>query len=158
MTTLSTTVTDSLAYAFRDFNQRTKDLSEGLTHEQFWQKPFAYGNSFGHLVLHLSGNLNHYIGTHIAGTSYVRNRELEFTDSSRYLKEETLQRLDDATEMVVKTLEQQGSEGWSAPYSVEGVEFAQDRFSMFLAAAAHFHHHVGQMIYLVKEFSTEQAS
>jgi len=40
-------------------------------HQQFWQKPFAYGNSFGHLVLHLTGNLN-ITSSGDRGTGYVR--------------------------------------------------------------------------------------
>lgn len=27
-----------------------------LTDEQFWRNPYTYGNSVGHLVLHLTGN------------------------------------------------------------------------------------------------------
>ena len=33
-----------------------------VAEEQLWTKPFPFGNSIGHLVLHLTGNLNHYIG------------------------------------------------------------------------------------------------
>jgi len=32
-----------------------------LSNEQFWRKPYPYGNSVGHLVLHMTGNLNYYI-------------------------------------------------------------------------------------------------
>ena len=55
-------------------------------------KPFPFGNSFGHLVLHLTGNLNYYIGTQIAGTGYVRDRDREFTETQHLPKEEVLQR------------------------------------------------------------------
>ncbi len=51
-----------------------------IPEDQLWTKPFAFGNSIGHLVLHLTGNLNHYVGALVAGTGYVRDREHEFTD------------------------------------------------------------------------------
>jgi len=38
-----------------------------LSNEQFWPKPYPYGNSIGHLVLHLTGNLNYYIGARVGG-------------------------------------------------------------------------------------------
>ena len=52
-----------------------------LTHEQFWHNPFAYGNSAGHLILHLTGNLNYYIGARVRETGYIRNRDREFTET-----------------------------------------------------------------------------
>ena len=55
-------------------------LAEGLSDVQFWARPYPYGNSMGHLVLHLTGNLNFYIGREMAGTGYVRDREREFHD------------------------------------------------------------------------------
>ena len=57
---------------------RIRELAAPLSNEQFWQKPYPYGNSFGHLVLHLTGNLNYYIGAQIANTGYVRDRPREF--------------------------------------------------------------------------------
>ena len=51
-----------------------------IPEDQLWTKPFPFGNSVGHLVLHLTGNLNHYVGAMVAGTGYVRDREHEFTD------------------------------------------------------------------------------
>ncbi len=59
---------------------RVRELAAPLTSAQFWQKPFPFGNSFGHLVLHLTGNLNYYIGAQIAKTGYVRDRPREFND------------------------------------------------------------------------------
>lgn len=153
MNTLSDTLSTSLIYYFRDYGQRVHTLAADLSLEQFWQQPYTYGNSFGHLVLHLTGNLNHYIGAHIAGTDYIRNRELEFNDTAQHPKELTLKKLDQAIDIVISTLEMQDSNSWSEAYEVDGVEFINNRLSMFLNASAHFHHHIGQMIYITKEFS-----
>ena len=43
------------------------EAARSVTAEQLWIKPFPFGNSIGHLVLHLTGNLNHYIGALVAG-------------------------------------------------------------------------------------------
>ena len=67
------------ARRFEELGEKVGELAGPLSDEQFWTKPFAFGNSFGHLVLHLTGNLNYYIGTEIAGTGYVRDRDREFS-------------------------------------------------------------------------------
>ncbi|HYY58821.1 MAG TPA: DinB family protein [Pyrinomonadaceae bacterium] len=154
MDRLSNTVADGFIHSYRDFARRVRALSEKLSDEQFWTKPYPYGNSFGHLTLHITGNLNYYIGAQIANTGYVRDRESEFTEESRPSKDEVLGRLYEAVELVVATLEAQTAEDWSKQYeAAEAADFVKDRFSIFLRCAAHFHHHVGQMIYLEKELS-----
>jgi hypothetical protein len=125
-----------------------RELASPLTEEQFWLKPFPFGNSFGHLVLHLTGKLNYYIGAQIAGTGYIRDREREFTEPRRLPKADVLQRFDEAIEMVLRTVRAQSAEDWSAPYSAVGAGDAGSRFHMVLKCAAHVDHHVGQMIYL----------
>ena len=154
MDKLSNTVASGFIHAYRDFARRVHALSEKLSEEQFWTKPYPYGNSFGHLTLHVIGNLNYYIGTKIADTGYVRDREREFTEAAPPSKEEVLRRLDEALDLVAATLETQTAETWSKEYEAEGAaDVVKDRFGIFLRCATHFHHHVGQMIYLEKEFS-----
>jgi hypothetical protein len=103
-------------------------------------------------VLHLTGNLNYYIGAQIAGTGYVRNREREFTDIKPPAKEDTIKRLEDTAEMVVQTIRGQSAEDWSAAYQGMGAE-AKNRLEMVLQCASHMQHHIGQMIYLTYQLS-----
>jgi len=133
---------------------RVRELAAPLTNEQFWQKPFPYGNSFGHLVLHLTGNLNYYIGAQIAQTGYVRDRPREFNDPNPSSREEALKRFDDAVAMVVKTVRAQLSEDSSREYSGAGTN-AANRLDMIMQCAAHMQHHIGQMIYLNHEFQRQ---
>lgn len=56
--------------------------------------------------------------------------------------------------MVVTSLKKQTDANWSQAYEVTGVEENENRFSIYLRIAAHFHHHIGQMIYLVKAQQT----
>src|SRR5260370_38111611 len=51
-----------------------------LTQEQFWHNAFGYGNSAGHLILHLTGNLNYYIEARIAETGYIGNADGELKE------------------------------------------------------------------------------
>ena len=144
--TLSTVLTDRYAQNAA----RVRELGAPLTNAEFWQKPFPYGNSFGHLVLHLTGNLNYYIGTQIAKTGYVRDRPREFNDPNPPSNEEALKRFDDAVAMVQQTIRAQSAEDWSAEYSGVGAT-ARSRLDMVVQCAAHVQHHIGQMIYLSYE-------
>jgi len=127
-----------------------RELAAPLANAEFWRKPYPYGNSFGHLVLHLSGNLNYYIGAQIAKTGYDRDRPREFNDANPPSKQEALKRFDEAVTMVVATICAQSAEDWSCPYSAIGAN-AQIRLDMVLQCATHMQHHIGQMIYLVYE-------
>jgi DinB superfamily len=144
---LKETVASSLAARYTKLAGVVRELAAPLSDEQFWAKPFSFGNSFGHLVLHLTGNLNYYIGAQIASTGYVRDRPREFTEAARPSKEEVLKKFDEAVEMVVRTIRSQRAEDWPAAYSAVGAD-AQDRFGIVLACATHLHHHIGQMMYL----------
>jgi hypothetical protein len=144
---LHSTVSSVLSERYSQNAARVRELAAPLTNAQFWQKPFPYGNSFGHLVLHLTGNLNYYIGAQIAQTGYVRDRPREFNDPKPPSKDEALQRFNDAVEMVLKTIHAQSPEDWSAKYSGLGAD-ATNRLAMVVQCAAHMQHHIGQMIYL----------
>lgn len=147
MSDLGPTLSSVLADRYLQNAARVHELAAPLADKRFWQKPFPFGNSFGHLVLHLTGNLNYYIGARIAETGYVRDRPREFSDPNPPSKEEALRRFDDAVEMVVCTIQNQSSEEWSAEYSGAGAT-AQNRLDMIVQCAAHMQHHIGQMIYL----------
>jgi uncharacterized damage-inducible protein DinB len=151
MSDLQSTLSSALADRYFQNAARVHELAVPLTDKQFWQKPFPYGNSFGHLVLHLTGNLNYYIGAQIAETGYVRDRPREFNDPNPPSKEEALKRFDNAVAMVVRTIQSQSSQEWSAKYSGTGAN-ARNRLEMIVQCAAHMQHHVGQMIYLGQQW------
>src|SRR5579863_531588 len=154
MSDLYSTLTSVLIDRFTANATRVHELASLLTNSQFWQKPYPYGNSFGHLVLHLTGNLNYYIGAQMAKTGYVRDRPREFNDPNPPSKEEALKRFDDAVSMVVQAIRAQSTEDWPAAYSGVGAD-ATDRLSMVIQCAAHMQHHIGQMIYLRYELGYE---
>ena len=155
---LSETIGAGFIRRYEELGARVRELAEPLTDAQFWTKPFAFGNSFGHLVLHLTGNLNYYIGAEIAGTGYVRDRDLEFTDAARPAKAEVMKRFNDAVAMVARAARAQSEEDWGKSYTAMREEDAANRFNIFLRCATHLHLHVGQMIYLQYALLRERTS
>ncbi|MGH9715218.1 MAG: DinB family protein [Candidatus Acidiferrales bacterium] len=153
MPELSSVVTETLASYYEEVRDQVHKLVAPLSTEQLWRNPYGYGNSVGHLLLHITGNLNHYIGARIGGTGYVRNRPLEFADTSHRPKEEALSAFDRAIDMVVATIRKQSHADWVAPYSDPTSPHDSNRFSVIQRMAAHASHHAGQMIYLAKELA-----
>ncbi len=154
MPDLHSTLSSVLADHYTANAARVRELAEPLTNAQFWQKPFSFGNSFGHLVLHLTGNLNYYIGAQIAKTGYVRDRPRELNYPNPPPKDEALKRFDDAVAMVLQTIRMQSPKDWSAEYSGAGAD-AKNRLAMVMQCAAHMQHHIGQMIYLSYELQRQ---
>jgi DinB superfamily len=154
---LHSTVLSVLTDRYSANAARVRELAAPLANAEFWQKPCAFGNSFGHLVLHLTGNLNYYVGAQIAKTGYVRDRPREFNDPSPPPKDDALSHFDAAVEMVLKTIGAQSPEDWSAEYSGVGTD-AKTRLDIVVICAAHMQHHIGQMIYLKYEWERQAQS
>lgn len=158
MADLAFSIGMSLSRYYQSRAEKIRALVGPLSDDQIWMRPYPYGNSIGHLLLHLTGNLSYYIGTEIANSGYVRNRPLEFTDQSRKAKEELLKNFEAAMVMLQETLAKQSAADWTAGYTAKGMEYAGDRFTAFLGCAGHIDHHVGQIIYLCKEIERQAAA
>jgi uncharacterized damage-inducible protein DinB len=136
---------------------RVEKAVRSIPREKVYDKPFRFGNSIGHLVLHLTGNLNHYIGAGIAKTGYVRDRPKEFTDPNPPTPEEALARFREAVAMVIKTIRSLDEAGWLAPNEKKEHPITT-HFGLVLVCISHINNHIGQMAYLVKQLgcSTEE--
>lgn len=144
MTTLAKT---ALIEALEKMRNEVRELAEPLSEAQFWTKAIEPGNSVGHLVLHLTGNLNHFVGAQLGGTGYVRDREREFTETQAPSKPEALQKLDEAVATFRRVVSGLSVEQLAAPHP-------DGRFGLVMNALtyllAHFALHRGQMSYIVR--------
>jgi uncharacterized damage-inducible protein DinB len=153
MPELNSTLTTALAARYQKLAAALHDQAAPLTDDEFWTNPFPFGNSVGHLVLHLTGNLSYYIGAEIAQTGYIRDRPQEFSIATHSAKQEVLNKFDEAIKIVLNTINHQSEEDWSKAYAAKGTD-ACNRLEIVLICATHLHHHIGQMMYLV--FQSQQ--
>jgi len=158
MSELTAAVAGGLAEYYEHVREQLHKWVDPLSQEEFWRNPYPYGNSVGHLVLHLTGNLNYYVGARIAETGYVRNRDREFTETEKLAKEQVLKEFDRTIAMVVATIRRQAKEDWTADYSAEREPEAKNRFTALLRCAGHAYHHVGQIIYLSRELGRQSGT
>jgi len=137
----------ALIEALEKMRADVRELAGPLSEGQFWAKPIEPGNSVGHLVLHLAGNLNHFVGAQLGATGYVRDREREFTETKVPSKTEALGKLDDAVATFRRVVGGLSAEQLAAPHP-------EARFGLVMNALvhllAHFALHRGQMSYIVR--------
>src|ERR1700751_1776867 len=128
MSKLSDALSAALSHEFRARAADLHQWADPLSDDRFWQKPFSH-----------------------AGSGYVRDRDLEFTESRRPSKGEVLRKFDEAIALVLTTLDRQSDSNWTLPYSAERQPDATNRIAAFLRCVVHLDHHVGQIIYLSRE-------
>jgi uncharacterized damage-inducible protein DinB len=150
MPSLNATIADELVRYLEHLTGRVERAVRSVPREKVYFKPFPYGNSIGHLFLHITGNLNHYIGAGIAKTGYVRDRPKEFNDSNPPSPDDALARFRDAVAMVAKTIHSLDEAGWQAPNEKQEHPIST-HFGLILVCVSHINNHIGQMAYLVKQ-------
>ena len=124
-----------------------RQLAEPLTEKQLWSKPVDPGNSIGHLILHLTGNLNHFVGAQLGGSGYVRDREREFTEAKPPTKAVLLAELDKAVAVFRRVVEKLDAARLSAPHP--DAHFGSVMKAL-MRLVAHFALHRGQMSYIIR--------
>jgi uncharacterized damage-inducible protein DinB len=134
---------DELEGLLRDVRQAAGPLSE----EEFWRKPVEPGNSVGHLVLHLTGNLSHFVGAQLGRTGYVRDREREFTEARPPSKEQALAGLDEAVATFRRVVAGLDAGRLAEPHPE--ARFGPV-FKALLHLVVHFAVHRGQISYIVR--------
>lgn len=131
----------------RDFERLDAELSQFKTDASLWYKTGSVSNPAGNLILHLCGNLRHFIGHLIGQLKYERKREEEF--SNKDLSIESIRLILQITrEEVLSTLEKLDPATLTEQYPVElaGLRFTVR--GMLLHLAAHLNYHLGQINYI----------
>lgn len=130
----------------RELASLKKEVEAYHSEEQLWLVKAGITNSAGTLVLHLVGNLKHYIGAILGKSSYVRKREEEF--STRGIsKSELLLKIEDVTQEVRGVLAKMSSTQLEQDYPIL-IKDKQCKIDFVLVdLLAHLSYHIGQISY-----------
>jgi hypothetical protein len=131
----------------RDLDKIITEISLFENENDIWKIKEGILNSAGNLALHIIGNLNHFIGTTLGNTGYVRNRDEEF--SLKDIPRETLiADINDLKETVKNTLSKLSSSDLQNdfPIKIRNEVFSTQNMLVFLLA--HLNYHLGQLNYL----------
>jgi hypothetical protein len=111
-----------------------------------WAQPAGLPNSGGTLVLHLAGNLQHFLGAVLGGSGYRRDRDAEFARRG-VPRSELLTEIAAAESAVDRGMATVSEAALAAPYPeiVAGRSIATGDFLVHLAT--HLAYHLGQFDY-----------
>ncbi|MCF6406917.1 DinB family protein [Chitinophaga filiformis] len=130
----------------RDLNKLKTEVSLYQHEPALWMIEANIANTAGNLCLHLVGNLNTFIGTHLGNSGYVRHRELEFSLKD-VPRAELLQKIDDTINVVEKTLNNLSEEKLAEEYPVAVFDGKTTTAFMLIHLATHLGYHLGQINY-----------
>jgi hypothetical protein len=111
-----------------------------------WAERPGLPNAGGTLALHLAGNLRHFIGLHLGGVPYVRDRDAEFARRG-VPRAELIAGIDAAMEAVERGMLATTDDRMNAPFPepIGGRRIATGDFLVHLAV--HLAWHLGQLDY-----------
>jgi uncharacterized damage-inducible protein DinB len=130
----------------RDLDTLADQLQRYPAEDRIWAPLGDVPNSAGTLALHLTGNLQHYIGAVLGRSGYVRDRPGEFADRD-VSRAQLLARIEATREAVDETLGKLDPARLDEPFPVPigGVTLPTGR--QLLHFATHFAYHLGQVDY-----------
>jgi uncharacterized damage-inducible protein DinB len=130
----------------RDLDKLQKEIEQYPTEESIWVIKGEIKNSAGTLVLHLCGNLQHYIGAGLGKSDYKRDRDKEF--SARDVSTDELIREIGKTREAVKTaLLKVSPDILETEYPLPVYDYPMTVQYFMVHLTAHFGYHLGQVNY-----------
>lgn len=130
----------------RDLNKLIKEIESYKDENDIWKTKGNISNSAGNLVLHLIGNLKHFIGATLGHTGYIREREKEFSEKD-IPKLELINELKETISVVKNTLLHLPEAELDKDFPVGiGGKTSSTRY-ILIHLLAHLSYHLGQVNY-----------
>ena len=130
----------------RDLNKLKTEIEQYESDGQLWMTGGDIANSGGNLCLHLCGNLRHFIGFVLGGSGYVRDRDLEFSDTG-ISREELYVRIDATLDEVKAGLGKLSTEDLENEYPIDVFGHPMTTGWFLVHLATHLNYHLGQVNY-----------
>lgn len=140
-------LTSTLQALFRrDLEKLKLEISQYQQEHHLWKTEGNIANSAGNLCLHLVGNLNHFIGTVLGNTGYVRQREREFSDK-HVPRQEMLRMVEETMIIIEQSLGRITDSKLQKPYPIEVFGYPMTTEYFLIHLAMHLDYHLGQINY-----------
>lgn len=130
----------------RDLNKLKQEISAYKSEQQLWVVDKNIPNCAGNLCLHLTGNLQHFIGTVIGKTGYVRDRPAEFA-LKNVPRAVLLQQVEETAAVITAVLDKLPEDDLDKTYPIIVFEAATTTGYMLTHLAVHLGYHLGQINY-----------
>lgn len=122
------------------------EVKEYPNETSLWEIQGQVSNSAGTLVLHLMGNLHHFIGAQLGNTGYVRQREKEFSERHVPVKV-LLEELEKTRTMLQRTFDSLTPADLQKTFPLSHFGEGKTVYEVLLVLLSHFNYHLGQVNY-----------
>lgn len=140
-------IIESLSELFkRDLDRLIAEVKAYKKEENLWLVQGEIANTAGNLTLHLCGNLKHFIGAILGGSSYIRQRDDEF-NLKDVKRSALISQIKETKKSVVETLSELSESKLDEiyPVNVFGKDMTTAYFLIHLES--HLNYHLGQINY-----------
>lgn len=148
MTTISKEIKVNACSRIDENTRMVSKCFSSLKESDIWEKPNEASNSMGNLVVHLCGNITQYILASLGEQPDTRNRDLEFSISEGYNKEELLKMLTVVTQKAKEVILAASDTQLLHIRNVQGFELSG--VGITLHVVEHYSYHTGQIAYWTK--------
>jgi DNA recombination-dependent growth factor C len=131
----------------RDLNSLKNEILAFKSNEDLWVLKGEIKNSAGTLSQHLCGNLKHFIGATIGMTGYIRNRDLEFSETG-LKKEELIKNIEESIAVIKSSILKLNSDDLDKVYKLPFLGKEVTNGELLLILQSHLAYHLGQINYL----------
>lgn len=138
--------TTLIALFNRDLNKLKQEIEAYQNEENLWISNETVANSAGNLCLHLVGNLNHFIGTALGNSGYVRQRDLEFS-LKNVPRLELLKQVDETILIIESTLQGLSKTDLEQEYTHRVFQKPMSTEYFLVHLIMHLAYHLGQINY-----------
>ncbi|WP_420386476.1 DinB family protein [Roseivirga sp.] len=130
----------------RDLDRLLQEVKAYKKEENLWILEGEIANTAGNLALHLCGNLRHFIGAMLGGSSYIRQRDDEF-GLKDVKRSELISQIKETKKSVLDTLAELPEEKLDEIYPVN--VFGKEMTILFflIHLQSHLNYHLGQLNY-----------
>jgi uncharacterized damage-inducible protein DinB len=138
-------------YLATEYPEKIRLATASLSHHDVWRRANAHSNSIGNLLLHLAGNVRHWIVSGIGGAPSTRDRAAEFSATDGAEIGELLASLDSSVGDADKVISRLGESDLTRCCTIQGRETTV--MEAIYHVVEHFSMHTGQIIMLAKSYS-----
>ena len=130
----------------RELHALRREVESYPDEADIWRKTPELPNSAGNLVLHLAGNIQHFIGAELGGTGYKRDRAAEFSRTG-VSRAELLQEIDTAIAVIDRAFAGLTDSRFDEPFQALFAGVTLTRGEALVHLATHLAYHLGQVDY-----------
>lgn len=130
----------------RDLDKLQKEIEAYPTEESIWIIRGEIKNAAGTLVLHLCGNLQHYIGVGLGKSDYKRDRDKEFS-ARNVSRADLIKEIGRTKGAITKALADASPDILETEYPLPVFDHPMTVQYFMIHLAAHFGYHLGQVNY-----------